>query len=499
MLKRMLAAGLTVTLAAWIVSGCSGGSSNPPPPPVSRGALFTFIGDAPSCNVLAFRPTITKFTLTLQSSGVEVPVIRATPSVAPTIKVNLASLRDFSTIFNLASLPVGTYDAATITLSVPQLAVFNPTVSPPIELLPAKLTTSAPKVSFQPALQITKGMVSALRLDFDLLQSIQVDALGQVTGNVTPTVHVIPFSAPQSQGFGEMDGIEGFVQRVDTFSANPKFIGDVQVQLLSGTGLSILINLTSTTQLVGAAALNQVPTGSFVEVNGYVDMNGNVVANAIDVQDREIVEQNKLAFIGIVTSAAKDANGNVTQFDLYVGETEPDESFSVPLDSVVSVNVSSSTGFQFSSPATNLPNLPVDATALTVGQEVVVHGTFTKPPAPPPPAPPPLTTVAADKVFLNLQTVQGNFSSLLQTSPDDKTGAFQLAACSSIFQGTPILVITDSQTAFVNVSGLSALTSQRILLVRGWPFFDRQGTPVNGVAVPAGSIVILAKEVHQLT
>src|SRR5207245_10748117 len=80
-------------------------------------------------------------------------------------------------------------------------------------------------------------------IDFDLRQSIELDSTGQVTGNVTPVMTLVPVTASGSQGFSEMDDVLGFIERVDTFSANPSFVGDFAVQLLSGTGPSLVVNL----------------------------------------------------------------------------------------------------------------------------------------------------------------------------------------------------------------------------------------------------------------
>jgi hypothetical protein len=109
--------------------------------------------------------------------------------------------------------------------------------------------------------------------------------------------------------------------------------------------------------------------------------------------------------------------------------------------------------------------------------------------------------VAADKVYDKLQSIQGSFSSLVQVAKDDKTGAFVFTPCSTFFQGTSTMVLTSNQTAFVNVSGLSSLSghgTQPSLLVKGLPFFEAQAQTINGVPVPAGTLVILAKQVHQL-
>lgn len=497
MVRTVLLLGLVVGLVACFLFGCRDNSSKSTPPPLGKGTLLTFVGDQPLCDLVALRPLITGMTLTTQDGTRAVSVFPSTAS----IKVNFAALRDFTGVLNLASVDEGTYSTGTLTISIPQLGLFDPTQSPPIRLLTIKLASSSPKFTIDPPLQLVKDKVNALRLDLDLPGSIEVDSQGQATGNVTMNFRATRVTASGTQGFGVIDDLIGFIQRVDTFSSNPKFIGDVQVQLFSSSGPSLTVNLTNSTKVFGAsaAALNQLPTGSFVEVDGFFDSDGNFVANTMEVEDQEVVEQNKVAFIGIVTSLKRGPTGQVTQFSLDVRETEPGIPFDVSDDSVVIVNVSSSTTFQFSSRATNFAGLPFDATALTTGQEVIVHGVFTKPPSmTPPPETPPPTTVAADKVYLKLQTIQGKFSSLIQAGTDDLTGAFQLTPCSILLRGTPVLVLTNAQTVFLNVAGLNELKPQPDLLVKGLPFSELQGTTVLGVVVPPGTLVVLAKQVHQL-
>ncbi len=499
MFKRMLAVALTLGATVGALTSCGSDTSTNPKPQPGKGTVFTFVGDAPVCDILSFRVPITGMTLTPMGGGSAVSVFPPPPAPPPSIKVNFAELRDFSTVLSFNNVPEGTYDQATLMLSLPQIVVFDPTKNPPTTTITPKLSTMAPKVSIQPSLTVIKDQVSALRVDFDLLHSVQLDAQGQVTNNVTPVFNLSSVDGSGSEGFGEMDDLLGFVRSVSTFSNVQNFVGGFLLQLLAGTGSpAINVNLTSTTQVFGVSALNQLPTGSFVEVDGFVDAKGNLVANSVEVEDREMVEQNIVAFLGLVTALAKDSNGNLTQFNLYVRQEQPDTGFSVPLDATVVVNVSSSTTYQFSSRSTNFANLTFDATALAVGQEVVVHGKFTVPPAPKPPAPPQPTTVAADKVYLKLQTHEGNFSSLVQAGSDNKTGAFWLVPCASLFHGAPFLVFTNGQTAFVNGSGLSALRPQPALLVKGLLFFELQGGTVNGIMVPPGTWVLLAKQVHQL-
>jgi hypothetical protein len=109
--------------------------------------------------------------------------------------------------------------------------------------------------------------------------------------------------------------------------------------------------------------------------------------------------------------------------------------------------------------------------------------------------------VAAAKVYDKLQSILGSFNTLVQAANDDKTGAFVFIPCSTLFQGVSTMVLTSNQTTFVNASGLSSLSGHGTspnLTVKGLPFFEQQAQTINGVTVPAGTLVILAKQVHQL-
>jgi hypothetical protein len=506
MLKRVLAVTLATIVAVGILTSCGGGGSSNPPAPGS-GSLITLIGDSPICDVGSFRVTITGLTVTAVGNTAATGVIVTTPSYAPSLKLNLGLYRDLSTVLSTNSVGAETYDKATLTLSLGQLAVYDPTQTPPVRIVTVTLKQSKPEFSISPPLTITKNAVSALKIDFDMLRSIQLDATGQVTGNVSPVFTLTPYN-PVSTGqtLTQLEDLSGFIRTVTTTSTNTSFLGSFLLQLLSASppaGPALTVNVTSSTTVNGVAPpmLDQLVTGSFLDVNGAFDSNGNFVATDIQIQDQEVPERNKVAFIGTVLSMTKDASGNLTGFDLWIRDVEPNVSFQISDDSVAAVSVSSSTIYDFASPTVNFANLTFAPSAITLGQDLIVHGTFTKPTTPagqPAPNPPPLTTMAADKIFLKLQTMQGSFSSLVQVGSDSKTGAFQFSPCCTLLQGTPVYVLTNNQTAFVNVSGLSTLTPQHTLLIQGLPFLEPQGGTFNGVPVPAGTLVMQAKEVHQL-
>jgi len=486
MLKRMLAVGLVLGLAAVMFAGCGGGTSSTKT--VAKETLFTFIGDTPpASDVLSLRTTITGLTLTQQDTTHTVTVFSSS------VKVNFASLRDFSTILNVASAPEKTYDKATITFSGTQVVLYDPTQSPPVRVLNAEMSTVSPVIPIGPALTVVNDEVAALRLDFDLWRSIklELDEDGELVCKVTPVMTASPVVVSEGQSLGEFDDLVGFVSAVSPYRVSDAFTGAFTMQLLAGTGPAITVYFTDSTQLLGVSALNQLETGRVVEVEAVMDKDGNLVAKTVEVEDRAVLDDEKLAFLGYVISVTRDGSGNVTQFSFYVREEEPSSGGDVPLDSVVVVNVSSTTTFQYSSRSANFASLPFDATAVAPGQELIVHGEYTT-------MSEASTIIDANTIFLKLQTVQGNLLSLVQVGSDGRTGAFQFAPAATLLQGAPILVFTNNETVFTGVSGLTELTAESILLVRGLPFYQKQAGTINGVAVPAGTLVITARQVHQL-
>ena len=94
--------------------------------------------------------------------------------------------------------------------------------------------------------------------------------------------------------------------------------------------------------------------------------------------------------------------------------------------------------------------------------------------------------------------MQGTMNSMLQIGSDDLTGVFVLSPCCQFLQGVPLYVVTNNQTAYVNVTGLSALTPVQTLLVKGMPYYEPKAVTINGVTIPAGTLVLQAKQVHVL-
>lgn len=488
MLRRKHAWGLAFVAAACFTASCGSSTTTVVN---DTGGLIIFAGDSPLCDVLSFRTVVAGMVLIPQGVGNNVtPFAGATP---PFVKINFAELRDLTSILHVGTVAVGTYAQARINFGLTQFSVFDPTRAPPVNLISPRYSGTTQTFAIQPPLTVIKGGISGLRMDFNVRQSIGANAQGQLNGDAPPVVRFTPIAPSDTNGFGRLQDLRGFVLAVTNASTLSEFIGTLNVQILSGTSdvPVVGVNITPNTQIFGAPSLNQLLGGSFVEVDGFVDAKGNLVANTVEVEDQENTSQNLLGIIGYISSITKDATGKATQFNLFVADEQPEAPAAVPLDSFAQVNVSTTTKFQFSSRPDNFALLPFDGTSLQVGQEVIVHGPASG-------ASGGSTTVTANSIYLNLQTHEGTFSSLVSVGSDDRTGAFWLKTCATLFQGQPILVLTNSNSAFVNVTGLSGLTPQPSLIVKGLLFFDLRGGTVRGVTVPPGTLVMLADQVRQL-
>jgi len=510
--RKAVAGLLLASVTALMTLACGGSSnSNLQQKPNTDGALYTFVGDTPSCDVLSFATFMTE--MDLHKAGkpstalVTVwPTTLSSAAISPVIE--MSSLRDIMTVANLTSIPPGTYDQAILKVVVNSAATYDPTQSPPVKRFSPTISTDSVTINLQPALTITSGKVSAIKIDLNLQQSLNVDSQGQLTGNVNWVFSGYPMLASGPNGFGEMDSEYGFVRTVNSSSPGAGFDSSLLLQThtasASGSGPALNIDLNDNTDLcmngacgVPVADIDQLTTGSYVEADVYVNQNGNVVAKRLQVEDREDLSKNLLAYVGPVLDVTRGGNGNVTQFDMLVRETEPPDPSNIPNSTAVTVYVSQPTTFNplLISPDLNSlassGNLTFAANTLVPGQEVVVHGVFSK-------ASGGTTTVTANSVYPRFQAVQGTFSSLAGSpGSDNKTGAFQMAPCRSLLSNNPFMVVTDAQTVFENTSGLSTLSPTTPMLARGQMYFDRSGSTINGVQIPAGTNVLLANRVRQ--
>ncbi len=519
---RKVRASLAVSIAALLITGCGGSSSTSSTTgtlPVTQGTIYTFLRDTPACGVLGLHLLISQITLT-DAAGGTANLIGVNAVSIP--NVELTSLQDSAALINVSSLGARTWVKAVLSVDVTQMAVYDPSQNPPIQAFPFQLKSATISAPLVPPLVLQAGKVNAIEFDIDLSHALETDASGNITGGINLLGTAKALTASGSQGFEEMDDARGFVRSVTSQPiSGTAFQGSFLFQTLSGTGPAMNVDLTNSTdyfdgasavafnanppgtpQPIQAGELSKLLTDSYAEVDAHVDAQGNLVANSVQIGDQADLSTNKLVYVGPILSVVRDASGNVTQFVQETRDVEPSTLAGVTTDGTVRVYVTPSTSSYIIfnppnpppgliPPELNFPGLTFALQNLAPGEEVATSGVFTA-------NPPALTAVTANEIALRLQTIEGQFGSLITAESDDRTGAFNFTLCSPVFGTVPAVVVTGGNTNFLNVSGLSQLAPQPQLLVRGLAFYEPQSVTLNGAVIPAGTLVIVAKQVHQL-
>jgi hypothetical protein len=477
--------------------------------------LITIVQDVPICNAISANAVVEGLSFTEVVSGATGGYITTTASFAPEIRLNLQQLRDFSTILYEYPVKAGNYNQMNLDFELTQIEGYDPTLSPPIHSFTSTFTNSKPMFNLSPPLVITAGQANVIVLDFDVLRMLLTDSFGNITGQVTPVVSLTqllatsPTGAVNPNGFTELDDLWGFVRSITNTNStsNPTYTGSFQMQLLSPSTADapeVPVNLTATTNTIGFAGLNHLLPDTYVEVDAIVDSQGNLAAKTVEAQAVENPFPNQAgvtpstALIGPIVSIQTNSAGIPTQLNMWVRDAEPDDTSTLLMDYIYQVDLTANPTYQASVMGPNFANLSFGPQNLAVGQELVVHGAYTKPPTATGTIATQPFTVEPTEIYLKLQSMQGTMNSMLAVGSDNETGVFILTPCCTLLQGVPLYVVTNNQTAFVNVTGLSGITTVNSLLVKGMPYYEPKAVTINGVTIPAGTLVLQAKQVHVL-
>ena len=188
-----------------------------------------------------------------------------------------------------------------------------------------------------------------------------------------------------------MDDLWGFVRSISNTNttSNATYTGNFQMQVLSPSTAdapAMPINLTATTNKIGFADLGHLLPDSYVEVDAILDSQGNLAAKTVEVQaienpfPTESGVTPSTALIGPIVSIKTDPAGNPTQLNLWVHDAEPDDTSTLLMDTIYQVDLTANPTYQASVLGPNFANLSFGPQNLAVGQELVVHGAYTKPP-----------------------------------------------------------------------------------------------------------------------
>lgn len=480
--------GLLVMLAAALMVGC-GSNSGPltgTPTPVAGGSVVAFGTDAPVCDVESFVATITSASLVPQGGGTPVPLI--TPTAPAT--VDFVRLTGFTTILGTATVSPGTYTQLQMTLANPQLTVVNTSAIPPApQAVTATLTAPNFTVAINPSLVVTSSATSGLLVDFNLRKSLQVDGNGQVTGTVDPQF-TIAATTPTGTTVGEADSLYGIAQGVSTTNLPTGFTGSFGLTLRDGEGQTLTVLSNSSTVFEGdsVASFADLTAGTFVEVDAIVTASGQIVAQTVDSEEPTSAIGQKSAFLGKIIGVTRNSPGKVTDFTLLVDDEIPDLSSTVPLHSVIIVNLTGTVHYFTNWQHWNREAFTFSPQTIGLAQKVAVFGTLGAG-----------STLIASDVFLRPRSVLGNFTALQAAGSDGITGGFTLVPCGGLFGGQAITIVTYPDTNFFGVSGLANLTPAPTLETRGLLFYEvASGTSRTGASWTAPTWVMEARSVAQL-
>jgi hypothetical protein len=304
--------GIAVLALVAAASGCGGGASSTTPTQPQSGSVFVNGTDAPLPSVVSFQVDITGMTV---SDGVNPPI----SVLSGTQTVDFARLNGLHTLLDLNSIPAGTYTNVNVTLANPEimyLNVTNPQTTPPtrptVTTLNATsspavtLTQSSVPITLSSPLTVNAGDIIGLSFDFDLRHSIQVDANGNFTGVVNPTLDLKAVTPSDSDAY------------IDDFVAGVTNVGTSSFMIQGPHGHQFTVNVNEQTEWENNESISNLTNTSIVEISGTIDRtSGAILADTV-----AIVSQDSFWAGGLVTFV-DPATTPANDFDLYVRNVLP--------------------------------------------------------------------------------------------------------------------------------------------------------------------------------
>jgi hypothetical protein len=448
--------------AAVGLSSCGGSMSSAPTPQAGQASVFTVGTDAPLPSVVSCEVNVTG--ISLNNGGTPVSVL-AQPAI-----VDFAQLSGLHQLLDLTAVPTGTYTSATITIASPVIGYLNTSATPPtVSTINGTLAQSSVTVNFAQPVTVTNADLFGLRMEFDLRQSLQTDANGQVTGAVNPVFEVALLNATDAQV--SIDDFRGGV--VGVTGAN-------SFTIQGPRGRQWTVETTTSTMLDDP----NTPVGSFttntiVEVSGTLDP----VSHNIDASEVEVVSNNGFYLGGLFTNI-RPSPGAATQADLYVRDELPAIN-GISDGQIETLNLNGSENYLIEHINLPLTALLFNNSELAAGQRVGIGGAIVTANG--------ATTLTVHRVVLKRQGQAGSWVPGSTVVQNNNAGTFQLNDnwTAGVLLPSPLTIMTTNDTNFINLSGLSALQGTTALPIRVVGFIlINQAT---------GQAVMVARSVEQLS
>jgi hypothetical protein len=229
-----------------------------------------------------------------------------------------------------------------------------------------------------------------------------------------------------------------------------------QIQRIGGVQATVRLN--SQTEFNGSWSLNNLAAPAFVSVEGTVQADGSVLASEVEVISTTH------AFVSGRVLAVNPTTGPVQTVTLFVGEELPTIS-SIPVDSVVTLDVSQVNHYAICFFDNWFTNLLFNNSSLVVGQRIFIGGDSDG------------TTFIPQLISLRRQGVVGDPVANSVNITSGNRGSFQLQSnfLLGYVLGAPPTVQTGDGTHFANINGLIGLQAAETtnLVARGLVFKDQ--------------------------
>jgi uncharacterized protein YdeI (BOF family) len=430
-MRRLIVLATFAILLASALIGCGGGSGNNMTSAQSASVYITG-GDAPLPSVLAFNVTLTS----LKLDG-------TTELLTSPTTVDFARLLGLRTLLGFNTVPAGTYNSLTVSMADPSITFLNLTTTPPSASNIAGTFkdsggNNVPSTTFSVALTrpltVSGSGLAGLHFDFNLRNSIAVDATGQITGVITPVIKVKPVA--QADGDAEVNDLRGGLVSVNT-AAN-SFV----LQRIGGHQITIDVN--ASTNFSGNLTLATLPNPSVIEVDGHVQADGSILAESVEVviTDR--------AFVSGRIIAVNPASGPVQTLTLLVGEELPDVP-GVPMGTVTTLDVSHVTNYSIRLIDNWFTSFVFNNSTLVPGQRIAIGGSIDAD----------TNTFVPSRIVLRRQGVVGDLVLNSVVINNNNAGSFQIQNNHLLgyVLGAPLAVQTSNSTRFIDVNGLAGIQS----------------------------------------
>jgi Domain of unknown function (DUF4382)/Domain of unknown function (DUF5666) len=405
------------------------------------GSVFVLGTDAPLPSVVSFSVNLQSITLS-DGSATPVSVLNGAQTV------DFARFNGLSTLLDFNSIPAGSYTTATITLGAATIGYLNtqpgvtPAVAPTIGSMPATLTQSVIIINLANPLVVNAGDMDALRFDFDLRKSIQADANGQITGQVTPVLDLAALGASDPERY--IDEFDAGVVSIDTSTSSFTVQGP--------HGRQYTVQLSANTEFENGESITNLTTNSIVQISGSFAPN----SQTINADCLAILSQDGYWAAGLLTSVTP-AQGAANSFNLYVRAELP-ASTGLTLGQIANINLTGNEMYFIYKLHTPLTNFLFNSSMLVPGQHISIGG--------------PLSgsgnsqSVTAHRIVLRHEGHAGEWV-VGSTNTGNGTFSFNSDGLAGILFNGPVTVYTTPVTQYLGgLSGLGDLSGNSAIALR---------------------------------